>query len=202
MKRTLWMAAGLLSAVMISGCGGKEQSGSNATAGAAKPQAPAATAPPKLSFKSSTPQEAVTEFLNALRGGDKETTAALLTAKAREETTAHDLVVEPPGAPNATYTVGNVEPVEGEPGAVYVACIWTENEAGNDPLSFEVVWIVRQENTGWRIAGMATRLPDTDEPVVLNFEDLSELEDAMRQAEMAERPQSTQSSDTNATTVR
>ncbi len=140
------------------------------------------------SFKSTTPKEAVSEFLEALRSGNKITTEALLTKKAREETAAHDLVVEPPGAPGATYSIGRVQEAEGGEGSAYVSCVWSEKE---DSSKFEVVWILRQEDSGWRIAGMATQLPETDEPVILNFEDLSELEDTMREAEVAERQQDT-----------
>ena len=74
--------------------------------------------------------------------------------------------------------------VDGDEGSAYVSCIWSEKE---DNSEFEVVWILREETEGWRIAGMATQLPDTDEPVVLNFEDLSELEDKMQEAEVAQQ---------------
>jgi hypothetical protein len=181
MKRTLWFAAAVFATTLICGCGGEEKQGSNATSKVDS------AVPPALkqvaSFKSSTPKEAVTEFLEALRTGDKTTTEALLTSRAREETAAHDLVVEPPGAPSATYSVGRVQ-VDGDEGSAYVSCVWSEKE---DDSEFEVVWILREETEGWRVAGMATQLPDTDEPVVLNFEDLSELEDKMQEAEVAQQ---------------
>ncbi len=192
MKRMAWMMSALLATALICGCGGEEKGSSNATANAesavAAPVAAASVAATQESesFKSSTPKEAVGSFLEALRAGDKRTTEALLTAQARRETSSHDLVVEPPGAPGATYTIGRVQSADGDTDSAYVSCVWSEKE---DETEFEVVWILRKEDVGWRIAGMATQLPDIEEPIVLNFEDLSELENQMREVEVAERQQ-------------
>ena len=198
MKRTVWIAATLLTTGLICGCGAEQKESSNSTTkDKSQTTAPAVQQP--ATFASDTPKKAVSEFLDALRSGDKTTTEALLTKKAREETAAHDLVVEPPGAPGATYSIGRVQQGESEEGAAYVSCIWSETEDGTE---FEVVWILRRENVGWRIAGMATQLPETDEPVILNFEDLSELEDAMREAEVAERAQGATTPPQGSTTLR
>ena len=193
MYKTLGIAVTLLTTASIFGCGGGDDGGSNSTTAATQqPTAPTHTAtthttqPVTATYDASTPHAAVTAFLEALKGGDKATTEALLTRKARAETTAHDLIVEPPGAPGATYSVNGVDPVEGDDKAAYVSCVWSEKENNSE---FEVVWIVRQEETEWRIAGMATQLPGLDEPIILNFEDLSELEQAMREAEVADRQQ-------------
>ncbi|MFW6169963.1 MAG: hypothetical protein ACODAD_05690 [Planctomycetota bacterium] len=196
MNRTTWSAVALLvTGLVLSGCGGGEDAGPNSTgqadglevdASSETPRTPKGTGQRHAALQSSTPKEAVSEFLGALQGGDKETTEALLTTKARQETEAHGLVVGPPGAPGATYTIGQVEPVEGDENSAYVSCVWSEKE---EQAEFEVVWILRKEEAGWRVAGMATRLGDFDEPVVLNFENLSELEQTMRDAEMAKRQQ-------------
>ncbi len=204
MKRMAWMTAALLITAMICGCGGEDKKSSNATAQLKRPASATATVPAPAghgtaAFKSSTPKEAVAEFLDALRAGNKSTTEALLTAKARKETLSHDLVVEPPGAPGATYSIGRVQSVEGDAGAAYVSCVWSEKE---DDTEFEVVWILRKESVGWRIAGMATQLPDVEEPIVLNFEDLSELENAMREAEVAQRQNTAPAAGQSTTTVR
>lgn len=192
MTRTTWPAVAILVTGLMCGCGGKEDASSKTTgrgdAPSATPRTPNATDQQHAAFKSSTPKEAVSEFLGALQSGDKETTEALLTTKARQETEAHGLVVGPPGAPGATYTIGQVEPVEGDESSAYVSCVWSEKE---EQAEFEVVWILRREEAGWRVAGMATRLGDSDQPVVLNFENLSELEQTMRDAEMAKRQEGT-----------
>ncbi len=189
MKRTVWIMAATLIAGSILGCGAKEKS-SNATSAAGNSPAATEAKTQHVSFKSSTPEEAVTEFLDALRSGNEKTAEALLTTRAREETAAHDMVVEPPGAPNASYSVGRVQHPDGQADAAYVSSVWSEKE-GQVEDSYEVVWILRKETTGWRIAGMATQLTDSQDPVFLNFEDLSELENAVREAEVANRPGNT-----------
>ncbi len=104
-----------------------------------------------------------------------------------------------PGAPNATYSVGRVQHPDDQKDAAYVSCTWSEKN-GTEAVSYEVVWILRQETSGWRIAGMATQLAEAEEPVFLNFEDLSQLalelenaerESAARESEVANRPQTT-----------
>ncbi|MFO7905578.1 MAG: hypothetical protein ACQESR_02410 [Planctomycetota bacterium] len=193
MTRTIWPAVAILVTGFVCGCGGKEDASPKTTgqadassrgASSASPREPNAADQQHAAFESSTPKEAVSEFLRALQSGDKDTTEALLTTKARQETEAHGLVVGPPGAPGATYTIGQVEPVEGDENSAYVSCVWSEKEA---EAEFEVVWILRKEEAGWRVAGMATRMGDSDQPVVLNFENLSELEQTMREAEMAKQ---------------
>ena len=95
------------------------------------------------------------------------------------------MVVEPPGAPNATYTVGAVQHPEGDVNAAYVSCIWSEKHDNGEEDSYEVVWVLRKEQAGWRVAGMATQLSETDEPVFLDFEDLAAMENMVRDAEAA-----------------
>jgi hypothetical protein len=197
MKRTgtIWIATALLATGLVCGCGGNADKSSNATSQSTGHQAPSESSQ-SAAIGSSTPQQAVDAFLQALCAGDKESTEALLTTKARAETTAHDLVVQPPGAPSASYSVGRVQHVEGDEGSAYVSCVWSEEEGADE---YEVVWILRHENNGWKIAGMATQVEGYDEPIVLNFEDLSELEDTMREAEMADTRADTSPADSSQT---
>ncbi|MFP6576786.1 MAG: hypothetical protein VB912_16625, partial [Pirellulaceae bacterium] len=50
-----------------------------------------------------TPQQIVTQFLQALCQGDADTVTQLLTEKARVETKKHQLAVQPPGTAAAQY---------------------------------------------------------------------------------------------------
>lgn len=118
------------------------------------------------------PQQVVVRFLQALRDGDDQVVAGLLTARARQETARHDLVVRPPGTPQADFQVGSVEQVEG---GAYVNCIWTESSAGVAVDSFDIVWVLRQQDDGWRVAGMATRVLPGQAPTFLNFEEPVEM---------------------------
>lgn len=195
-KITTWMSVVALLTGVITGCGGKtetkENKGSNTTT-----EAPATTtgataneaAPVQVS--ADTPEQAVSTFLNALQTGNDKAAAALLTSKARAETAKNDMVVQPPGAPNATYNVGRVEHPDNNPNAAYVSCLWTEKFTDGQEESYEVVWVMRKEEPGWRVAGMATQLDDSEEPVFLDFEDLAAMENAVQNAESAKAANAT-----------
>jgi hypothetical protein len=174
----------------FTGCGGQESTNSGSTAAtSASPEAVAAVSEPtQVPVAAETPQQAVNTFLNALQTGDEKAAAAMLTTKARQETEAHDMVVEPPGAPNATYAIGRVEHPNENADAAYVSCVWSEKYQDGTEESYEVVWVLRREAPGWRVAGMATRLDDSDEPVFLDFEDLEAMEDTVQQVESQQSP--------------
>jgi hypothetical protein len=118
------------------------------------------------------PQQVVGRFLQALRDGDDQVVAGLLTVQARQETARHGLVVRPPGTPAADFQVGSVEKVEG---GAYVNCTWTEASGGVAVESFDIVWVLRQQDDGWRVAGMATRVLPGQAPTFLNFEEPAEM---------------------------
>lgn len=118
------------------------------------------------------PQQVVDRFLKALRDGDDQVVAGLLTARARQETAKHDLVVRPPGTPAADFRVGSVEKVEG---GAYVNCVWTESSGGVATETFDIVWVLREQADGWRVAGMATRVLAGEAPTFLNFEEPAEM---------------------------
>jgi len=124
------------------------------------------------SLEEASPQLIVQNFLAALQLGDDSEISNLLTTKAKEETEKHDLVVRSPGSPNATFEVGGVEMVSG---GAYVTSLWTE--PGNDGLihQFDIIWILRQQQDGWRIAGMATGDAANEAPTYLNFEEPEEM---------------------------
>jgi hypothetical protein len=184
MKKTIWMSAVVLVLTSLAGCGGKDQTKSAPTPPSSTPQnTTQAAAPTKtVTVAATTPEEAVGSFLNALQAGDKNAAAALLTTKAREQTAAHDMVVEPPGAPNATYKVGRTQQPADNPDAAYVSCVWSEKFKDGNEESYEVVWVLRRETPGWRVAGMATQLADSDQPVFLDFEDPAAMEETVEKA--------------------
>ena len=119
-----------------------------------------------------TPQLVVQDFLAALQAGADDEISNLLTTRAKQETEKHDLVVRSPGSPNATFEVGGVEMVSG---GAYVTSLW--KEPGKDGLThqFDIIWILRQQSDGWRIAGMATRVAANEAPTYLNFEEPEEM---------------------------
>ncbi len=136
-------------------------------------QAPAAT----------TPAEAVTNFLDAVRRGDDGQAEALLTELARKKTREMDLAVAPPGSPTAKFEVGTTEyPYEGSESA-HVASQWSDIDGSGYERTDEIVWILRKEPDGWRIGGMATKLFDDQPPLILNFEDPQDMVKKQQAAE-------------------
>lgn len=119
-----------------------------------------------------TPEQVVEHFLSALQQGSDEQVTGLLTAKARTETAKHDLVVRSPGSPTAKFSVGALELVSG---GAYVNSQWSETSRDGIASSFEIIWVLRKQANGWRIAGMATRVAENEQPTYLNFENPQEM---------------------------
>jgi hypothetical protein len=123
----------------------------------------------------SAPDVVVKEFLNALKTGNDGVTAGLLTATARTETAKHNLAVQPPGTPTAQYqvTAAAIEPQD--PTLAQVVCLWSETDEQGKPRTDEVIWVLKKEAEGWRVCGMATKVPTRAEPVLFNFENPPEM---------------------------
>lgn len=184
MRHIGWIVAVAVTAVGIVGCNSQTPSSPppSKKAAAAAGDPTDATAP-AVQVAAQTPAEAVGSFLKALQTGDDKVAMAMLTSKARQETKAHDLVVEPPGAPNAQYTVGEVQHPDDNPDVAYVSCVWSETYDHGEKEAYEVVWILRHEQPGWRVAGMATQMDESEDPVFLDFEDLTAMENTVQRAE-------------------
>jgi hypothetical protein len=154
---------------ILAGCGGCSSENAAAPEAAAKP----ATDKPG-------PDVAVFEFLKAVQTGDDKKAAEMLTKLAREKTAEMEMVVAPPGSETASFEVGEVELLEDR--GAYVSSTWTDVGEDGQPHSDQIVWLVRNEPEGWRIAGMVTKLFESK--LVLNFED---PEDMMRKQKLAEQ---------------
>lgn len=157
------------------------------------------SAPPKrseaeilASVDTSKPDVAVSSFLKALRNGDDQVAETLLTLKAREETAKHNLAVQPPGTPNASYQVSGVEFANAEKTAAYVNSQWSETFQDGTSESYEIIWVVRSEAKGWRVAGMATKIAESQPPLFLNFENPVEMMQKWQEATELARQQTAQ----------
>ena len=58
-------------------------------------------------------------------------------------------------------------------------------------VSYEIVWALRQQTDGWRIAGMATQVTPAEAPIFLNFEDPDEMLASGKKRKPASRPNRT-----------
>ena len=133
------------------------------------------------------PEFVVKAFLDALSRGDKDHTAQLLTDKARAETKSKGLVVSPESVPHASYKVADAEILADNPNGAHVCSVWTEKFEDGSQEEYEIVWVLRKQKDGWRIAGMATELAPGQKPLYLNFEDpedmLRKKDEAMKEAQ-------------------
>jgi hypothetical protein len=140
------------------------------------------SSPPTAAVESDnkTPEAVTGEFLEAMRSGDENKAAALLTAAARTRTAEKDMFLAPPGSETARFAVREVMLVEQ---GAHVATDWTDVDADGHMHTDRIVWLLRNEPEGWRIAGMATKIFPDRAPVVLNFED---PDDMVRQRQLAD----------------
>ncbi len=165
------LCVGLVSACLIAtvGCGSKDSGAPTASAGSAAKSA-------------AKPEEVVRTFLEAIRTGNDSAASLMLTELARTETQKHELVVAPPGSDTARFEVGSVEYVVKDELA-HVDSTWTDVGDDGKPHTDEIIWALRLDAQGWRIAGMATKIFPNEPPLLLDFEKPEEM---MQQQQMAE----------------
>jgi hypothetical protein len=130
------------------------------------------------------PKQTVQAFLQALRAGDQEAATAMLTAKAQRETEAKKLAIKPPGSQTAEFTVTEMEIRGKNRNEAQVLSTWTDTDGRGTRQTYEIVWLLRSEPAGWAIRGMATRVFDDQQPLILDFENPEEM---MRERQRAER---------------
>jgi len=193
MKSSRWTTVLLVLSLGVAGCqsqnsseGSVEGGGDQATQGqpGSKREAIAATAKPQSApGKEASPHDVVAAFLTALRNGDENVASCLLTSRAREETAKRNLVVQPPGAPSATYQVGEVEYATEQKDGAYVPSSWTENDRDGVAHTYQITWVLRRQSDGWRVAGMATQVDEAKPPLFLNFEDPEDMLRKWREAD-------------------
>ena len=187
MKRTVTIFTLALASCVWMGCTGSDKPAPPAENNAAPSENAQSANPPAAPRKAvevaveALPEQVVSTFLAALKAGDEATTAALLTSKAREETAKHEIAVAPQSAPGATYQVSPGKVLEDNPNGAHVSSVWTETYTDGS-ITYEIVWVLRKQNDGWRIAGMALELIPGQPLQFLNFED---PQDMMRKHEEA-----------------
>lgn len=179
----MWVGCGQSNSTSSSGNSGTGSSESSSSATAQQQPAKPNLEPPA---------QAVYEFLEAVRKGDDMTAERMLTSLARKKTQEMNMVVAPPGSDTASFDIGKVTMLDEN--RAEVLCKWTDREADGALRTDEIIWLVRKEPEGWRVAGMAATVFPDQPPYPLNFED---PEDMLRQqekikAELARREAATQ----------
>ena len=144
---------------------------------------PAGQAPAKTTQQHNQPgpDRVVYEFLEAVRVGDDDAAAALLSTQARKRTSEYGMVVAPPGSDTASFKVGKVTLSAKD--RARVQSTWTDINAQGSPHTDHIEWLLRREKAGWRIWGLVTRVYEDLDPIELNFEKPEEMERKQQEAE-------------------
>jgi hypothetical protein len=165
MQRTTWFIASAVTAIFLSGCGSSssiEEQDTDAPESSATIRQPAG------------PALTVEKFLEAVRTGNDAEAAGMFTELAREKLEEMQLEVAPEGSDTAQFQVGEVELVANGEGA-HVATKWGDVDESGQIQYEDIIWILRVEASGWRIAGMATKVFPDEPPLFLNFEDVEDM---------------------------
>lgn len=163
-----WIVCSVLATCLMLGCSSSE------------PEAPQASK--QSALQPAKPEQAVFQFLEAVRTGNDEAASAMLSELARKKTSEMDLVVAPPGSETASFKVSEVEMLSAD--TAHVASTWTEINEQGMPEDDLIVWMLRREPVGWRITGMAVKAYAQNQPIILDFEKPEEM---LRQQQMAEQ---------------
>jgi hypothetical protein len=178
-----WIAMmGLM--IAIAGCG---QSGNHV------PATVAAGAKPVLAAgqQGEGPDRAVFDFLEAVRTGNDDKAAKMLTPLARQKVAEQHLVVAPQGTDTAHFEVRQVQLLA--PDGARVSVKWSDLDENGKRRTDEVLWMLRRVEEGWRVAGVAAPVFEGEPPLLLNFEDPADMiekqkmvrEEVKRRAEQA-----------------
>jgi hypothetical protein len=152
----------ILGFVTLIGCGSSSQV-------AERPAAEAASATQTATL--SSPADVVSQFLDEIRRGGKDSNANdLLTVRARSELNRIGQAIQPIGSPNARFLVTRAETVPGEETSALVHSIWSEPNVDGTKTDFQVVWALQQEQADWRISGLAMELEPNEDPLIIDFE--------------------------------
>ncbi len=158
MRRASIFLSAICFALVLSGCG------------SAEPPKPAGD---QRQANGQSPDRVVFAFLEAVRTCNEQKAISLLSPLARQKTAEKGATFAPPGTETASFKVGQVE-IVGDGGA-HVASIWTDLNEDGELHSDQVIWMVRREDEGWRIVGMATKVFPDQPPLLLNFEDPDDM---------------------------
>ncbi len=121
-----------------------------------------------LAATTADPASAVATFLEAVRCGDDEKTAAMFTPTAREKVNSLGIQVAPPGSDTAKFVVGKVEMLADD--GARVESQWSDVDQEGNERSDQITLMVRKERNGWRVAGMAVVVFPGEPPLLLDFE--------------------------------
>ncbi|WP_254508310.1 hypothetical protein [Anatilimnocola floriformis] len=178
MNRFAWLLPLMLLVAGVTGCGKSDATPPTLEAPTQSTSLPGGAAvaayEPKQVAVDATPDQVVSVFLEAMRAADGVSVETLLTTQAREETKRHNMPVEPVAAPHAQFQVAAPQYLPMNPNGAHVQAQWAESD-GMTTYTHTVIWVLRRQAEGWRIAGFAIELVPGQGPQFLNFEDPADM---------------------------
>ncbi len=175
MRRATWMIH--LSAVLCLsvGCSDSQQAPQADASSSAPTQADSAGTTTRPESADGRPDQVVSQFYQALRSGNNVSIEALLTDKAREETTKSGLSIQSQTSNSLEYEIGETDYVTENLDGAHVMSLWAEPDADGGLVSTEVIWVLRKQQNGWKISGMATAVAEGELPLLFNFENPEDM---------------------------
>ncbi len=185
----LWSAA---LAAGVLGCGksdGPENRADRPTASMSRTATTASTATTAAGAATDDPAAAVAQFLEAVRTGNDERANGMLSATARKKMSQLGPGLTPPASDTARFKLGKVDYITHD--GARVECTWTDLDESGKPESRRSLWVVRHEDEGWRVVGVAATVFEGEPPLLLNFEDPEDVlkKQQWLRAEVARRSQ-------------
>jgi hypothetical protein len=116
--------------------------------------------------------KAATTFLSAICSENEEQMFNMLTVEARSALKAKGMSPQLPSSGSTSFELGEIELVEG---GAHVMSKWFDQLPDGSRDITEVLWMLRKEDHGWRVAGMAMKVYDDQPGVILNFEDPDDM---------------------------
>jgi len=157
----------------IAGCGEPAGQKNAAPGGSAVPGQAANSA------STDDPAAAVGVFLEAVRTGNDKKASEMFTSLARERVSKLGIQVAPQGSDTASFKIGKIERLA--PDGARVAAQWTDLGDDGKPRTDDMMWMLRKEKEGWRVAGMAATVFPGEPPLLLDFEN---PEETLKQLDM------------------
>lgn len=164
-------AALSLALLSVVGCG---KPAADAPSAGADARASASLSPSAdASNPTAAPIAATRTFLEAVRRGETDKAAGMLTPLALQMTTQNDLSFSPPGSATAQFSIVAAEMVETDKAVVETE--WSDLDADGNRVNETIAWALRLSDRGWRISGMAAELGEDQPPLVIDFENPADL---------------------------
>jgi hypothetical protein len=178
----------LATTIVVGGCGSSTTKTAEGKPGNQAERVATVASPEDVS----TASNVVAQFLDAVRrGGENGSANQLLTLQAQTVLQRLGQTVQPIGSPDAIFKVTRAESVPDTPGAALVHSVWTEPTGPGTSESYEVVWALLKETAGWRISGLAMDLQPGQEPMIVDFENASQMAVLLNSSEEATAGNST-----------